>query len=243
MGGTNTFHYVTSGYDRYAAPEFPQAIGNDAVGNTYLMTGVLWAGGGPGLVVIYRDRHTGLHEPLIQVTLDTGPVDAEGEAQTLFSATFPSIDLVHGTITFAAEGETLNAFPGASVRESTIITINGLPQLYDEMLSFVPGGSALSLTTAVLPDAFRSADSVQVWTGNVRSMPDWSQAEPLTCTAAINPTPGQVLLVADSLQDPSLNEGRYYVAANVSGGERRLGRQYVTGSFSARDPSSLPACH
>ena len=30
-----------------------------------------------------------------------------------------------------------------------------------------------------LPDAFRPTDSLQVWAGNVHSLPDWSRAEPL----------------------------------------------------------------
>lgn len=239
IGGTETYDYQ----GRRAAPEFPQPIGNDAVGNTYLMTGVVWTDSNPGFVFIYRDRHTGPLEPLVRITLDTGPAFTESAPQTIFTATVPSLDLVHGTITFAADGETRNFSPEPWSRESVIITITGLPQLYDETLTFVPGGQALSLTTPALPDAFRSADSVQVWTGNVRSMPDWSQAVPLACDAGNAPMPGQVLSVADTFPDPQVNEGRYYIVANVSGSDRRLGRQYIGGVFSARNPSALPTCN
>jgi len=242
IGGTMGYQGEASGLTRWAAPEFPQPIGNDSVGNTYLMTGVLWSGSNPGFVFIHRDRHLGPLELLVRVTLDTGPAFTETDPQTIFTATVPSLDLVHGTITFTAEGETRNSSPEPRVRESAIIKITGLPQLYDETLTFVPGGQALTLTTPALPDAFRSADSVQVWTGNVRSMPDWSRAVPLSCEAALHPAPGETFSIPDALPDPPVSEGRYYVVANVSGSDRRLGRQYVAGTFSAREPSSLPIC-
>lgn len=77
---------------------------------------------------------------------------------------------------------------------------------------------------------------------NLPSMSDWSQAQPLVCTAATNPTPGQLVTVADPLPDPAVGEGRYYLAASQNGADRRLGRQYVNQAFSAREPAGLPAC-
>lgn len=121
------------------------------------------------------------------------------------------------------------------------ITISGFPKLFDTLLTFTPGGQLSALMPAH-PDGFRSADSVQVWTGDVRTMPDWSQAQPLTCAAAVNPSPGQVVTVTDTLPDPALGHGRYYLTASQSGPERRLGRQYVNGAFAARSPETLPVC-
>jgi hypothetical protein len=126
-------------------------------------------------------------------------------------------------------------------RDSGIVTVSGFPKLFDTLLSFTPGGTLTAITPAH-PDGFRSADSMQVWTGDVRSMPDWSQAQPLTCSAATSPTPGQVVTVPDTLPDPPLGHGRYYLTASVNGADRRLGRQYANGAFTARDPSSLPGC-
>jgi hypothetical protein len=96
--------------------------------------------------------------------------------------------------------------------------------------------------TLGLPDGFRSADSLQLWTGNVRSMPDWSRAQPLACVAAQNPPPGQLVSVQDTLPDPPVGQGRYYLLASQSGPDRRLGRQYINGEFSARQPAGLPGC-
>lgn len=122
------------------------------------------------------------------------------------------------------------------------IAIGGLPTLFDNLMTFVPGQPALQIATAAMPDGFRSADAMQVWTGSIRSMPDWSRAEPLTCETAAIPIPGQVVGVPDSLPDPPLGEGRYYLVASQSGSERRLGRQQRNGVFSARDPIALPVC-
>jgi hypothetical protein len=123
-----------------------------------------------------------------------------------------------------------------------LIEISGLPKLFDTFVTFVPGGGAISVLTPALPDAFRTADSLQVWTGNVRSMPDWSQAQPLACMAAQSPTPGQLVSVPDTLPDPPVGQGRYYLVASQNGADRRLGRQYVNGAFSARQPAGLPEC-
>jgi hypothetical protein len=123
-----------------------------------------------------------------------------------------------------------------------IVIISGLPTMFDTLLTFIPGQQAINILTPAHPDGFRSADSLQVWTGNVRSMPDWSQAEPLTCEAAVSPAPGQLVSVADTLPDPAIGEGRYYLVASQSGADRRLGRQFVNGAFSAREPAGLPVC-
>jgi len=139
---------------------------------------------------------------------------------------------------------------GASVRPVSnetdfivgIVEISGLPRLFDTLLTFVPGQQALNVLTPEHPDGFRSTDSLQVWIGNVRSMPDWSQAEPLTCEAATSPIPGQLVTVPDTLPAPAIGEGRYYLVATQSGADRRLGRQYVNRAFSAREPTGLPIC-
>jgi len=60
--------------------------------------------------------------------------------------------------------------------------------------------------------------------------------------AAQNPAPGQLVTVNDTLPDPPVGDGRYYLVASKSGADRRLGRQYVNGAFSARQPAWLPVC-
>ena len=123
-----------------------------------------------------------------------------------------------------------------------IAEIRGLPTLFDTLLTFVPGQQSMNVLVPTMPDGFRTADSLQVWTGDMRSMPDWSQAQSLSCEAAANPSPGEVVSVADTLPDPAVGEGRYYLVASRKGADRRLGRQYVNGSYSAREPAGLPGC-
>jgi hypothetical protein len=138
--------------------------------------------------------------------------------------------------------------PGDALFERGLVRVSGFPMMFDTLLTFIPGQQALNILTPAHPDGFRSADALQVWTGNVRSMPDWSQAEPLTCQAAANPVPRQIVSIADTLPDPAIGEGRYYLVASQSGADRRLGRQYVNGAFSgsspkSRDPGWVSSCH
>ena len=123
-----------------------------------------------------------------------------------------------------------------------ILEVSGLPQMFDSLLTFVPTGQSLAILTPAHPDGFRSVDSLQLWTGDVRTLPVWSQATPVTCSAATNPNPGQLLSVDDALPEPALGAGRYYVVASQNGADRRLGRQYIEGAYSARNPSGLLAC-
>jgi len=151
-----------------------------------------------------------------------------------------TLDATNGRILIPVRADIYSA-GGLSNTMVGVAEISGLPKMFDTLLSFVPGGTLAALIPAH-PDGFRNADFVQVWTGDVRSMPDWSQAQPLTCEAATNPTPGQVVTLADTLPDPAVGAGRYYITATQHAADRRLGRQYVNGAFSARDPASLPAC-
>jgi len=159
----------------------------------------------------------------------------------LIQVSQPSLDFVQGTITMLAVGTVLHNCQAGQV-EYAKVTISGLPKLFDTLLTFVPGGQSLTALVPGLPDGFRSADTVQAWTGNVRTLPDWSRASPLACHAATSPLPGQTVTVSDTLPDPALGEGRYYVLASQSGSSRRLGRQYVNGALSPRDPATLPEC-
>jgi len=163
-----------------------------------------------------------------------------------FGATVPLIDLANGIIGFTGSGylcdATGNNFGYCSAEAHFKMTIRGLPTLFDTLLTFVPNGQSLTALTPAYPDGFRSEHSLQLWAGDVRTLPDWSQAQPVACMAATNPTPGHLVSVMDTLPDPGVGEGRYYVLASESGVDRRLGRQYVNGAFSAREPTGLPMC-
>jgi len=152
-----------------------------------------------------------------------------------------SVDLTSGRVLVPVSAEFfINGLMYA--RSAGLIEITGLPTLFDTLLTFVPGGQTITALTPAHPDGFRAADSLQLWAGNVRTLPDWSRAEPLTRSAAMNPAAGKLVSVADTLPNPAVGEGRYYLVASQSGADRRLGRQYVNGGFSAREPSGLPVC-
>jgi len=166
------------------------------------------------------------------------PTEPESFTYSSFGISKTVLDIVRGTLTLGIYAN----YDNNDSTQAGILEIRGFPTLFDTLLTYIPTGQSLAILTPALPDGFHSADSLQVWTGNVRTLPDWSQAQPLACTAATNPDPGQLVSITDALPDPAVGEGRYYVVASQSGTQRRLGREYVNGAFSARDPTTLPVC-
>jgi hypothetical protein len=127
-------------------------------------------------------------------------------------------------------------------RKRGVVEIRGLPAALDVALTYVPPNQLVALTPGH-PDGFESVDTMQIWAGDVRTMPDWGQAQPVACEAALGPMPGQLVTVTDTLPDPPVGTGRYYLVSTVNAGERRLGRQYLGSGFSARNPTALPLCN
>jgi hypothetical protein len=218
-----------------------EVLGADAAGSVYAVTGAEYLDDGCGGRYRWRLNRTGpdgtVHELARLHISGWLPPPCTGDFRFAYPAL--KIDLVHGALLIGVSG---SPSIGAPPWEGGVIRIDGLPKLFDTLLTFIPGQQAMNILTPAHPDGFRSADSLQVWTGNVRSMPDWSQAEALTCAAAVSPAPGQIVSVPDTLPDPVVGEGRYYLVASQSGADRRLGRQYVDGAFSARTPAGLPVC-
>jgi len=224
-------------------------LGVDSSGNLYRLTG--WVRGANPIPyqqesqILIDDGNGPTHAVATLTEQWCANVDCRPKSE--FAASLPWIDVVRGTITMIVAGcevpdnccvATCDLRTGSAAK----VVISGLPGMFDTLLTFIPSQPALNIQTPAMPDGFRSANSLQVWTGDVRSMPDWSQAQPLTCSAATNPTPGQIVTVPDTLPDPVVGYGRYYITASQSGANRRLGRQYVNGAFSAREPAGLPVC-
>src|SRR5262249_10609825 len=86
------------------------------------------------------------------------------------------IDLTNGLILIGMS-RTLQEYQGGGWtdlgHDTGFITVSGLPTMFDTLLTFAPSGQVLSAVTPAHPDGFRSADSVQLWTGDVRTLPDW----------------------------------------------------------------------
>ena len=216
-------------------------LGYDAGGSQYNVTGDTYNVYVDGAVVgsgriISRINTTGSSEAVAILSTE-GLTDGGILVSRIYMGSL-TFDVTNGRILVPVTATYSDGIPTAV---SALIEISGFPKLFDTLLTFVPGGTLAALTPG-FPDGFRSAGSMQVWTGDVRSMPDWSQAQPLACMAATSPAPGQVVTVDDTLHNPPVGHGRYYLSASVSGADRRLGRQYVIGAFSARDPGSLPVC-
>ncbi len=213
------------------------SAGTDAAGNTYVLAGD--ASAPASYWHLQRINETGATEEVAQITrvLCTDVNCQIGKSCTLGPL---NLDVTNGRIVIPVLAELFDVV-GAYELKMGIVELSGLPTMFDTLLTFVPGGTLAALTPAH-PDGFRVADSLQVWTGNVRAMPDWSQAQPLACLAATAPAPGQVVTVADTLPDPPVGEGRYYLMASQSGPNRRLGRAYINGAVVARDPVGLPVC-
>jgi hypothetical protein len=189
---------------------------------------------------VMRERSDGSPERIAvlmrQICADPCPI----QSPPTFSYKSPVYDVTNGRIVIEVHAETFTSGGTRIADKVGLIAISGLPTMFDTLLTFTPG--QLSALMPAHPDGFPSADTLQVWTGDVRSMPDWSQAQPLSCAAAMSPVPGQIVPVSDTVPDPAVGSGRYYLASSVNGHDRRLGRQYVNGAFSARDSSTLPLC-
>ena len=216
-------------------------IGVDAAGNSYYVTEVphfIDFGNGRHGNLLRRVSPAGTTEDLARV-LRTLCLSGDCSASIGYGPESLFIDVTGGRILMTGHADRCSPSPCTGV--IGVVEIRGLPTFFDTLLTFTPDGQTISLLTPAHPDGFRSADSLQLWTGNLHSLPDWSQAQPLSC-AATAPIPGQVLAVADTLPTPSIGQGRYYVTASQRGIDRRLGRQLSSGTFSARNPNTLPPC-
>lgn len=111
------------------------------------------------------------------------------------------------------------------------------------MLPYQPP-STLSFNVPVRPEGLPGADSFSVYSGDVRTAADLSQAVPLQCTVPSGraPAPGEHLTVPDTLPAPPPGESRYYLAAVNYQGQRRAGRSSVNGILQGRNAAALAGC-
>jgi len=181
-------------------------IGADAAGNSYFISiptsgslALTFDGDHYGVILQRMDRAGVVHD-LLRMFSTIYFNDGTSFVQYGYLTPFV-IDTINGTITLALSTDIRNLPCQNTIG---IVQILGLPKTFDTLLSFVPSGQTLAALTPGLPDGFRSADSLQAWTGNVRTLPDWSRATPLVCSAAISPSPGQLVSFSDPLPDPPI---------------------------------------
>ena len=79
--------------------------------------------------------------------------------------------------------------------------------------------------------------------GDLATVGDWSQAQPLQCGyPATTPSVGDYLTVDDALPTPVPGQGYYYVTPASYMGQRRYGRKSNGGILTGREPDLLPTC-
>ena len=121
--------------------------------------------------------------------------------------------------------------------------LDGFATVFDVLQTFTPTADAIGFRVPYMPDGFPAADWFNSYYGDLATVGDWSQAQPLQCSyPASMPTVGDYLTVVDPLPDPAPGTGRYYFTSVNYQGQIRYGRKAAGGVLSGRDPAVLPAC-
>ncbi len=124
-----------------------------------------------------------------------------------------------------------------------VAVIEGFAPLLEIFQSYQPTSGALTFIAPRIPEGFPAADYFDTYYGDIATMGDWSQAQPLRCNyPATLPHAGDYLTASDTLPNPSAGQGYYYVTAATYQGQTRYGRKRQGAIMSGRDPSLLPAC-
>ena len=125
----------------------------------------------------------------------------------------------------------------------SLFIVSGFATTFEIMQTYEPTANQISFRVPAIPEGFQSADWFNTYYGDLATVGDWSQAQPLQCSyPASMPTVGDYLTINDPLPDPAPGTGRYYLTVANYQGERRFGRRAVSGQLSGRDPAALPAC-
>ena len=173
------------------------------------------------------------------------PQIAEIDLWTTYSG-FVQFDPNHGRLLIALRSECRDAdgsCPSPYGGGFWIAGFDGFPTTFEVLQSYAPTSGPLSFRVPYMPEGFQSADYFDSYYGDLATIGDWSQAQPLKCGyPASHPTQGDYLEVADTLPGPEPGQGRYYVTAVTHQGQRRYGRKSAGGALSGRDPTVLPAC-
>ena len=121
--------------------------------------------------------------------------------------------------------------------------LDGFATLFEIFQTYTPQAELRGFRVPYMPEGFQYADYFDTYWGDLASVGDWSQAQPLQCGyPATTPSVGDYLTVDDTLPTPAPGRGYYYVTAVNYQGKRRYGRQSNGGVLTGRDPAVLPPC-
>ncbi len=124
-----------------------------------------------------------------------------------------------------------------------LLAVDGFATTFEILQTYEPTSGPIGFRVPYMPEGFPAADWFDTYYGNLGTVGDWSQAQPLECDfPASMPSVGDFLSVYDPLPSPSPGQGRYYVTAVSYQGQTRYGRKAMGGVLSGRDPAVLPTC-
>ncbi len=133
--------------------------------------------------------------------------------------------------------------PGCYAPQRWVAAIEGFTSMFEILQTYTPTSGPISFRVPYMPEGFPAADSFSTYHGDLSTVGDWSQAQPLQCAyPAPMPSVGDYLTVPDTLPNPAPGLGRYYVTSVNYQGQTRYGRKTISGVLSGRDPAVLPAC-
>ena len=155
-------------------------------------------------------------------------------------------DETHGRIliffTSRCEGSEA-ACEGSYAISHTLIFIEGFTTTFEILQTYQPTANEIGFRVPYMPEGFQYADYFDTYWGDLATVGDWSQAQPLQCGyPATPPSVGDYLTVEDNLPALAPGHGRYYVTAVHHEGQVRYGRKSSGGIRTGRDPAVLPEC-
>ncbi len=252
--GTAPCILETAGFDSFVCgpQQLPGSIrpymggGSDALGTFYRIrfkrvpAAPTWCENEPGISEVYDiERITPVATEVVArvpscVRLDPPRPDPCCQNTRVFNL---AVDAANGVIYMGTQSW-ISGSPNLG-----IVTIQGLPNLLDIILSYQPP-STLSFNVPVRPEGLAGSDSFSLYHGDVRNAGSLSSAVPLDCLVPDDrtPIPGEILTVPDTTPTPAAGEIAYFLVAANHQGQRRAGRQSAGGVLQGRDASQLPAC-
>jgi hypothetical protein len=121
--------------------------------------------------------------------------------------------------------------------------VTGFATMFEILQTYTPTAGPISFRVPYMPEGFQYADYFDTYYGDLATVGDWSQAQPLQCGyPATPPSVGDYLTVADTLPPLEPGHGRYYVTSVIYQDQTRYGRRSNGGVLSGRDPALLPGC-
>lgn len=133
--------------------------------------------------------------------------------------------------------------PSESAAIEWIMELSPFSTTFDLLQTYTPTNNAISFRVPYMPEGFQYADYFDTYWGDLETVGDWSQAQPLQCGyPATAPSVGDYLTVEDTLPTLAPGQGYYYVTAVNYQGQRRYGRQSNDVVLTGRDPGVLPMC-